>query len=70
MLLKEIGDGHSSLDGILEMLLEITHFLPLLLAFRSVHETGLDIWTSVDSLLLVASAFHALCGSIVDLPDH
>lgn len=65
MLLKEIGNGHCSLDGILEVLLETTHFPPLLLAFRSVHETGLDTRAPAGPLLLVASAFHALCRRMV-----
>jgi hypothetical protein len=65
MLLKEIERGHCTLDGILEVLLELTHFPPLLLAFRSIHETGIDNRTPVSSLLLVASAFHALCRRMV-----
>jgi uncharacterized protein YegL len=65
MLLEEIERGHCTLDGVLEVFLELTHFPPLLLAFRSVHETGIDNRTPVGSLLLVASAFYALCHRMV-----
>jgi hypothetical protein len=65
MLLKEIDDGHCTLDGILEVLLELTHFPPLLLAFKDVHETGINASMPVSSLMVVASAFHALCARMV-----
>jgi hypothetical protein len=65
VLFKEIEKGHYSLDGIIEVLWELTHFPPLLLAFRTVHECGIDSATSANSLLLVASGIHALCGAIV-----
>ncbi|KAL5320182.1 hypothetical protein ACEPPN_010983 [Leptodophora sp. 'Broadleaf-Isolate-01'] len=65
MLLKEIERGRCSLEGILEALLELTHFPPLLLAFSSVHETGIDTRAPVNPLLLVASAFHALSSRMV-----
>jgi uncharacterized protein YegL len=65
MLLEEIERGHCSLDEVLEVLLELTHFPPLLLAFQSVHETGIGNMTPIGPLLLVASAFHALCHRMV-----
>ncbi|PMD22611.1 hypothetical protein NA56DRAFT_644802 [Hyaloscypha hepaticicola] len=65
ILLKEIERGHCNLDEILEVLLELTHFPPLLLAFRTLHETGIDNRTPIEPLLLVASAFHALCRRMI-----
>lgn len=65
ILLKEIARGHCSLDEILEVLLEFTHFPPLLLAFRTLHKTGIHSGARIDSLLLVAFVFHALCRRMI-----
>ncbi|RDL38800.1 Uncharacterized protein BP5553_03140 [Venustampulla echinocandica] len=65
ILLKEIERGNCSLDGIIEVLWELTHFPPLLLAFRAVHESRLGSEAPVGPLLLVASAFHAICRRMV-----
>lgn len=65
ILFKEIGDDRCNIEGILEVLLELTHFPPLLLAFKSLHDTGIGEGISTDPLLMVASAFRALCAKIV-----
>lgn len=64
ILFKEVEDGRCNIECILEVLLELTHFPPLLLAFQFLHETGIGNNTSTDPLILVASAFHALCSKI------
>lgn len=65
ILCKEIERGRASLDGVLEVLLELTHFPPLLLAFKAVYEAGIDENTPAGPLLLVAAAIQSLCRRMV-----
>ncbi|EPE30278.1 UBC-like protein [Glarea lozoyensis ATCC 20868] len=65
ILCKEIERGRASLDGVLEVLLELTHFPPLLLAFKAVYDSGIDGNTPAGPLLLVATAIQALCRRMI-----
>lgn len=65
ILLKEIERGNCTLDGVLKVLLELTHFPPLLLAFSHIHHRRLEESSDAGPFLLVASAFHALCRKLV-----
>jgi hypothetical protein len=65
VLFKEIARERCSLDGIGEALLELTHFPPVVLALEAIYESGFGNHTQSGPLLLVASAFYALCRMMV-----
>ncbi|KAG9237468.1 hypothetical protein BJ875DRAFT_395206 [Amylocarpus encephaloides] len=65
ILFKEIEQDRCNLDGILEVLLELTHFPPVLLAFKAVYDSGLDQMTPAGPLLLIAAVIQALCRRMV-----
>ncbi|CAG8978849.1 hypothetical protein HYALB_00008504 [Hymenoscyphus albidus] len=67
MLVNEIKSGRCNMDSILDVLLELTHFPPLILAFKAVYEaTRYGIHRApVGPLLLIATAMQLLCHRIV-----
>ena len=65
ILIHELEQKRCTIDGILGVLLNLTHFPPVLLAFRHLYQTGLKGTTPAGPILLVAAAFHAICRKMV-----
>lgn len=63
MVIHELGAG--TIDGFLEVLFEITHFPPLLLAFRYLFENNMEDPEYAQHLRMLAHACNILCLQIV-----
>jgi hypothetical protein len=68
VLFKDIARGHISVETILDVLLELVRFPPVLLAFEELRSTGMnDYSTDFSSFQLLAEVFSAICSTMV--PD-
>ncbi|KAK3935915.1 hypothetical protein QBC46DRAFT_396303 [Diplogelasinospora grovesii] len=66
ILLKEIEQTNVELESVLELLLQLTKFPPVLTAFCKVQDTGLEKQNvDVGALLLVADLFSHVCEAMV-----
>ncbi|KAL1953648.1 hypothetical protein VTO42DRAFT_2397 [Malbranchea cinnamomea] len=65
ILLDGIERKTYTIDSVLALLSELTHFPPVLLAFRHIYQSGLKASTSASHFLLVAAAFHAISKTMV-----
>jgi len=68
ILFDDIDNGNIELETVLDVLLEMTHFPPAIVAFRKLYETSGGLQSgraSLDAFLLLAELFSAVCASMV-----
>ncbi|KAI9783680.1 MAG: hypothetical protein M1839_003528 [Geoglossum umbratile] len=67
MLLHEITDGRSKLENVIEVLWEVTHFPPALIAFQQLHDAArrLDSSLPPEPLAIFAACFREASARVV-----
>ena len=61
MLMHDLEATNDTLDNFLSVLFELTHFPPVIIAFRYLHKSHLEETAYAQQLRLVAYAFNILC---------